>query len=51
VSREGSTAIEEKVDRALERCFTMKNRSIARAKTAKAAATTRVTTRRTAKAS
>jgi hypothetical protein len=29
----------------------MKNRSIARAKTAKAAATTRVSTRRTAKAS
>jgi CarD family transcriptional regulator len=51
VSREGATAIEEKVDRALERCFTMKNRSIARAKTAKAAATTRVSTRRTAKAS
>jgi CarD family transcriptional regulator len=51
VSREGSTVIEEKVDRALERCFTMKNRSIARAKTAKATATSRVTTRRTAKAS
>ena len=51
VSREGSTAIEEKVDRALERCFTMKNRSIARAKTAKATTTARVTTRRTAKAS
>jgi CarD family transcriptional regulator len=51
VSREGSTAIEEKVDRALERCFTMKNRSIARAKAAKATATTRVSTRRTAKAS
>jgi CarD family transcriptional regulator len=54
VSREGATAIEEKVDRALERCFTMKNRSIARAKAAKATtttATTRVTARRTAKAS
>ena len=51
VSREGAPVIEDKVDRALERCFTMKNRSIARAKTAKATATTRVTTRRTAKAS
>ena len=51
VSHEGSTAIEEKVDSALERCFTMKNRSIARAKTAKATTTTRVTARRTAKAS
>jgi CarD family transcriptional regulator len=51
VSREGSTSIEEKVDRALERCFTMKNRSIARAKAAKATATTRVSARRTAKAS
>jgi hypothetical protein len=51
VSHEGATVVEEKVDRALERCFTMKNRSIARAKTAKAAATTRVSTRRTAKAS
>ena len=50
VSREQSTAVEEKVDRALERCFTMKNRSIARAKAAKAT-TTRVTARRTAKAS
>ena len=51
VSREGAPTIEERVDRALERCFTMKNRSIARAKTAKATATTRVTARRTAKAS
>ena len=51
VSREGSNSIEEKVDRALERCFTMKTRSIARAKAAKATATTRVSARRTAKAS
>jgi hypothetical protein len=51
VSREISASVEEKVDRALERCFTMKNRSIARAKAAKAAPTTRVSARRTAKAS
>ncbi len=36
VSREVTIMVEEKVDRALERCFTMKNRSIARAKAAKA---------------
>jgi CarD family transcriptional regulator len=52
VSREINTAIEEKVDRALDRCFTTKTRSIARAKAAKATtATTRVSARRTAKAS
>jgi CarD family transcriptional regulator len=53
VAREKSAQIEEKVDRALERCFTMKNRSIARAKAAKAvpAPITRVTARRTARAS
>ncbi len=51
VSREKSDSIEAKVDSALERCFTMKNRSIARAKAAKAAPTTRVSARRTAKAS
>jgi hypothetical protein len=54
VSHEITASIEDKVDRALERCFTVKNRSIARAKAAKAAApaaTTRVTARRTAKAS
>ena len=51
VSREITAAIEEKVDRALDRCFTTKNRSIARAKAAKATATTRVSARRTAKAS
>ena len=39
VSHEMTAAIEEKVDRALERCFTTKNRSIARAKAAKAAPT------------
>src|SRR5688572_4602192 len=51
VSREQTLMIEEKVERALERCFTMKNRSIARAKAAKATASTRVSARRTAKAS
>jgi hypothetical protein len=51
VSREKSDSVEAKVDSALERCFTMKNRSIARAKAAKAAPTTRVSARRTAKAS
>ena len=51
VSRDNTTLVEEKVDRALERCFTMKNRSIARAKAAKVAPTTRVSARRTAKAS
>src|SRR5918995_1287280 len=51
VSREQTAMIEEKVERALERCFTMKNRSIARAKAAKATASTRVSARRTAKAS
>jgi CarD family transcriptional regulator len=53
VSRENNTLIEEKVDSALERCFTMKNRSIARAKAAKATPipTTRISVRRTAKAS
>jgi CarD family transcriptional regulator len=50
VSREVTASVEEKVDRALERCFTMKNRSIARAKAAKAT-TTRIPARRTAKAS
>src|SRR6185295_3550872 len=52
VAREKSAQIEEKVDRALERCFTMKNRSIARAKAAKAMPppTTRVSARRTARA-
>jgi CarD family transcriptional regulator len=51
VSREVTIMVEEKVDRALERCFTMKNRSIARAKAAKATTTTRIPARRTAKAS
>jgi CarD family transcriptional regulator len=51
VSRETNILIEERVDRALERCFTMKNRSIARAKAAKTVPTTRITVRRTAKAS
>jgi CarD family transcriptional regulator len=51
VSREKSDSVEAKVDGALERCFTMKNRSIARAKAAKAVPTTRVSARRTAKAS
>jgi CarD family transcriptional regulator len=53
VAHEKTAQIEEKVDRALERCFLMKNRSIARAKAAKAVPvpTTRVTVRRTARAS
>ncbi len=51
VSREITNAVEEKVDRALEKCFTMKNRSIARAKAAKATAATRIPARRAAKAS
>jgi len=52
VSHEITVQIEEKVDRALERCFTMKNRSMARAKAVKAApAAARVPARRTAKAS
>jgi CarD family transcriptional regulator len=49
VSRETQASIEEKVDRALERCFAMKARAVAKARAAKP--TTRVTTRRTAKAS
>jgi CarD family transcriptional regulator len=53
VAHEKTTNVEEKVDRALERCFIMKNRSMARAKAAKAASapTTRITVRRTARAS
>ena len=51
VSREKSESVEGKVERALERCFATKTRSIARAKAAKAATTTRVSARRTARAS
>jgi CarD family transcriptional regulator, regulator of rRNA transcription len=51
VAHEKTEAIEQKVDLALERCFSTKTRSIARAKAAKAAPTTRVTVKRTAKAS
>src|SRR5512147_2197887 len=52
VSHELSALVEQKVDQALERCFVAKNRSIARAKAAKAPApTTRVSARRTARAS
>jgi len=52
VSREVTLMVEEKVDHALERCFTVKNRSIARAKAAKATTTSaRIPVRRTAKAS
>ena len=50
VVSETSEAVEERVDRALERCFASKNRKVARAKLAKAA-TTRVSARRTARAS
>jgi len=49
VAREKTELVEQKVDSALERCFTTKTRSIARAKAAKAVPTpTRVTARRTA---
>ncbi|MEO7791307.1 MAG: CarD family transcriptional regulator [Vicinamibacterales bacterium] len=51
VSHEITVAIEEKVDTALERCFTVKTRSIAKAKAAKAAPVARVPVRRAAKAS
>jgi CarD family transcriptional regulator len=51
VSRDKSESVEKKVDTALERCFVTKTRSIARAKAAKAAPITRVSARRTAKAS
>jgi len=51
VAHEKTEAIEQKVDLALERCFSTKTRSIARAKAAKAAPVTRVTVKRTAKAS
>jgi CarD family transcriptional regulator len=51
VSREITLQVEEKVERALEKCFTMKNRSIARAKAAKVTAATRIPARRPAKAS
>ena len=49
VMREKTNAIEEKVDRALERSFVMRTRAVARAKTAKA--TANQSARRTAKAS
>jgi CarD family transcriptional regulator len=49
VVQEATEAVEGKVDRALERCLVTKNRALARAKVGKA--TTRVTARRTAKAS
>jgi len=52
VSREKTESVEDKVERALERCFATKTRSIARAKAAKASTTTtRVSARRTARAS
>jgi len=51
VAREKSEMVEQRVDSALERCFTQKTRSIAKAKAAKAAPTTRVTVKRTARAS
>ena len=49
VLRQTSTTIESRVDQALERCLTVKTRAIARAKMTKA--TTRVSARRTARAS
>ena len=51
VAREKVDIVEQRVDSALERCFTTKTRSLAKAKAAKAAPTTRVTVKRTAKAS
>ena len=51
VAREKVDIVEQRVDNALERCFTTKTRSLAKAKAAKAAPTTRVTVKRTAKAS
>lgn len=50
VASETANVIEERVDRALERCFVSKNRKAARAKVAKATAT-RISARRTARAS
>jgi CarD family transcriptional regulator len=49
VLRQPVAAVEGRVDQALDRCLTVKTRAIARAKLTKA--TTRVTARRTAKAS
>jgi hypothetical protein len=49
VLQETGVAVEVKVDQALERCLTTKGRAMARAKMSKA--TTRVSARRTAKAS
>lgn len=51
VLRETATVVEERVDRALERCFAVKTRAIARAKTAKVSPTSRVSARRTIRAS
>jgi CarD family transcriptional regulator len=51
VLRESAAAIEERVDRALERCFAVKTRAVARAKTAKVSPTSRVSARRTVRAS
>jgi CarD family transcriptional regulator len=50
VMREKTPAVEERVDRALERSFVMRTRAVARAKTAKATAN-QAAARRTAKAS
>jgi CarD family transcriptional regulator len=51
VAREKVDIVEQRVDSALERCFAQKTRSLAKAKAAKAAPITRVTVKRTAKAS
>lgn len=52
VVKEANEQVEGKVDRALERCLATKNRAVERAKVAKVSkATTRVSARRTAKAS
>src|SRR5438093_6226937 len=51
VMRETAASIEGRVDRALERCFTMKARTAARAKVAKAASRPAAPPRRAARAS
>jgi len=51
VMQQPSEAIETRVDRALERCFSTRNRAVARAKAATAAPASRVSARRAAGAS
>ena len=51
VMQQPADSVETRVDRALERCFTTRNRAIARAKAAKATSSSRVPARRAARAS